>query len=420
MIPKATAAATEMYRGLPQLEPSLPSFYYYDPTHYEQELRAFWYANWIYACRADALDGPRSFRIFTIGSQEIVLLRDEMGQLQGFHNTCRHRGARLCNEAAGTLRANSIQCPYHRWAYGLDGELLGFPAIGTVSNLDKRDYPLYKVAVTEWCGSVFINLKGAESPPLGTALRPSANRLANWPLAELVVGHSHRMTLGCNWKVFWENFGECYHCPGVHPELSRLVPIYGRSIITPYDDPNWSAHRDDEDPRFRGGLREGAVTWSMDGQAHGATFAGLTPEERKAGQTYVTAWPTMFVVGHIDYARIVSLRPLGPESTELNAEWLFPRETLDRKGFDLANTVEFGRLVLDQDAAACELNQKGLRALPHRWGVLLPQEIGVFAFHEWIRSGLARAQEDPRGGGGRPAALVGSKNLPTLAPGLST
>ena len=151
-------------------------------------------------------------------------------------------------------------------------------------------------------------------------------------------------------------------------------------------------------------------------RSKGATFVGLTPEERKAGQTYITVWPTMFVVGHVDYVRIVSLRPLSPESTELSAEWLFPQETLDQKGFDLADTVDFGRLVLEQDAAACELNQKGLRALPHKWGVLLPQEIGVFAFHEWIRAGLSRAHETLRGGGGRSAALVTSKIPSKLVP----
>jgi Rieske 2Fe-2S family protein len=199
---KATTAAIEPYRGLRQLEPTLPSAYYYDPAHYEQELGAFWYANWLYICRADALNDPHSFRLFTIGSQKILVLRDEAGQLQAFHNTCRHRGSRLCNEAARILRANSIQCPYHQWAYSLRGELLGFPAIGKVGDLEKRDYRLYKVGVVEWGGSVFINLEGTDSPQLATALRPSPDRLANWPLAALVVGHSHRMTLACNWKVF--------------------------------------------------------------------------------------------------------------------------------------------------------------------------------------------------------------------------
>jgi glycine betaine catabolism A len=387
---RSDTAGAEAYRGLTELKQGLPSFYYYDALHHEHELHALWYANWLYVCRSDALNGARSFRTFTIGDQEILLLRDETSRLRAFHNTCRHRGSRLCGEVAGIMRGNSIQCPYHRWSYSLDGELLGFPSIARVEDFDKRDYGLYKVAVAEWGGFVFVNLRGTEAPPLDTALRAKAGRLDNWPLAELVVGHTHQMTLACNWKVFWENFSECYHCPGIHPELSRLVPIYGRSIMGPYEDPDWARHRDDEDPRFRGGLRPGAATWSMDGQVHGATFPGLTAEERKAGQTYMTAWPTMFVVGHVDYVRIVSLKPLGVELTEISAEWLFPRETLEQTGFDMANVVEFGHLVLEQDGAACTLNQKGLRAIAHKQGVLLPQEYAVFAFQEWVRAGLAQ------------------------------
>ena len=33
-------------------------------------------------------------------------------------------------------------------------------------------------------------------------------------------------TLACNWKLFWENYSECYHCPGVHPELCRVMQLY--------------------------------------------------------------------------------------------------------------------------------------------------------------------------------------------------
>ncbi len=381
-------ASVEAYRGLPQPEPTLPSACYYDRQHHDRELSAIWYKDWLYVCRADALDGPRSFRVFTIGNQEILVLRDEGHRLQAFHNTCRHRGSRLCTEPAGRLKTNAIQCPYHRWAYSLQGDLLGFPAIASVDDFNKTDYPLYRVGVTEWSACIFINVSGEEAPPFETALRPHAERLANWLLADLAIGHTHRMTLACNWKLFWENFSECYHCPGVHPELSRLVPIYGRSIISPYDDPDWQRHRDSSDPRHRGGLRQGAETWSMDGQVHGVTFPRLTEQERRAGQTYITAWPSMFVVGHVDYARVVSLRPLGPELIELTAEWLFPRETLAQPGFDLANVVDFGRLVLEQDGAACELNQAGLHALAHKQGVLLPQESGVFVFQQWVRERL--------------------------------
>ena len=134
--------------------------------------------------------------------------------------------------------------------------------------------------------------------------------------------------MNCNWKIFWENFNECLHCPGVHKHLSQLVPIYGRGLMARHDDPEWERHADNDAPEFSGGLRAGAETWSRDGQAHGPIFAGLSDSERAAGQTYATHLPSMFVVGHVDYVRTVRLAPLGPEQTELTAEWLFSPEAL--------------------------------------------------------------------------------------------
>jgi Rieske 2Fe-2S family protein len=379
---------SESYTGLKQLEEGLPSRFYYDPGQYERELQALWYRNWIYLCRAGTLAEKRSFRTFAIGSQSILVLRDELGTLRAFHNTCRHRGSALCAEKEGQFRGKHITCPYHGWTYDLQGRLAIVPALGMADDFDRRNFPLYDVAVMEWGGFVFVNLSGARTT-LEDALRPNSQRLANWPLATLEIGHVFRKTVACNWKVFWENFSECYHCPGIHPELSSLVPIYGRSIMNQYDDPDWTAHRDDPDPKFRGGLRDGAVTWSLDGQTRGAIFPGLTEEERRAGSRFVTAWPTMYVVGHVDYVRIVSMRPLGPEETELTAEWLFPPETLANPEFDLENAVGLGRRVVEQDGAACEMNQKGLRSLAHRQGVLMPQEYAVRAFQDWVRRGLA-------------------------------
>ncbi len=28
-----------------------------------------------------------------------------------------------------------------------------------------------------------------------------------------------------NWKLFFHNFSECYHCPTVHPLLNKLTPF---------------------------------------------------------------------------------------------------------------------------------------------------------------------------------------------------
>src|SRR5271170_1364204 len=114
-----TPAVADDWNGLRQLERALPSEYYYDPGHYEQELHKIWYRNWIYLCRENTLPDPLSYRTFTIGSQPILLLRDEHGEVRVFYNTCRHRGSMLCTEPEGRLRATVITCPYHSWTYDL-------------------------------------------------------------------------------------------------------------------------------------------------------------------------------------------------------------------------------------------------------------------------------------------------------------
>lgn len=112
--------------------------------------------------------------------------------------------------------------------------------------------------------------------------------------------------------------------------------------------------------------------------------------EREAGQTFVTLLPTMFVVAHVDYVRIVSLHPVGPERTALKAEWLFPAATLAAPGFDLGNVVNFAGLVMMQDGAACEMNQRGLHSERFERGTLMPQEFDVLRFQEWVRRALNR------------------------------
>jgi len=101
--------------------------------------------------------------------------------------------------------------------------------------------------------------------------------------------------------------------------------------------------------------------------------------------------PSMFIVGHIDYVRVVRLLPLGAERTELRVEYLFVPGTLESERFDLDNIVEFTNLVMSEDAAICELNQRGLRALPHARGVVMPEEYVIKQLHDWIKAELQRA-----------------------------
>jgi len=377
------------YNGLTTLTPGLPAEAYYDQRQYEREMSRIWQRNWVYVGRSTELPKPRSFVTFELGDQRVLLVRDEKGRLRGYYNTCRHRGAKLCTEAHGTLRSDAIICPYHAWTYGLDGALLRTTSKIVQEGFDPVDYPLYPIGVHEWRGFVYVAL--TDSPPdFASMWDVPLTQLDRWPLEDLVVGHVMHRTIACNWKIFWENYNECLHCPSVHPQLSSLVPIYGRGLLEERDDPQWQTHESSPDPRWKGGVREGARTWSLDGQATGRGFSGLSEEDLKLGYSYMTGMPSTLIAAHVDYVRVVRLLPLGPEQTDMRVEYLFPRETLEDETADIRNAVDFTNTVMAEDAAVCELTQGGLHSAPHSRGLIMPEEYMIRRFHEWIAAELAR------------------------------
>ncbi len=383
------------FNGLARAQPSLPATWYYDRDHFEQELKKIWTRNWVYLCRAQTLSDKRSFRTFRVAGQPILILRDRDGNLQGFFNTCRHRGSLLCTEERGTLNTSQITCPYHQWVYDMSGRLRGTGPMRKVDGFDRDDYPLLRVSVAEWGGFVFVNLD-AQAASFDALYGEETAFVGNWPLCDLRVGHNYTKTLNCNWKVFWENFNECLHCPNIHPELSDLVPIYGRAIMARRDDPNWRENAKDSAPHVSGGLREGAETWSMDGAAQGR-LPGVTDEDLVTGQRYVTVVPSVFIAHHADYVRSVKITPLTSTTMELSVDWLFHPDMMARPDFDMERITAFGKIVLDQDGAASELNQAGMVASGFKQGVLMQEEYEVFLFQDWVRDqmGVPRLGEAP-------------------------
>jgi glycine betaine catabolism A len=377
------------YAGLTTVADSLPAAHYFDPAQYALELNHIWYRNWIYVCRSSDVGAARDFRTLSVGEQTILAVRGEDGAARAFHNTCRHRGAALCRSSAGRFPPGGIVCPYHSWRYSVRGELLQTSSMSHGDDFDARDFRLHALPVTEWNGFVFASL-APHPPPFAASFDLPLERLDGWQLGALAVGHRLQKTIGCNWKVFWENYNECLHCPGVHPRLTRLVPLFGRALLEPHDDPRWRDHAQDQDPRYRGGLRSGAASWSTDGKAVGVPFPGLAAEDRDAGHVYMTALPSVFIVAHVDYVRVVRLRPLAPERTAMDIEFLFLPETLANPERDIMKAVEFTNIVMSEDAEICELNQRGLHALPFDHGVLMPEEYAVRQFQDWVRSELKR------------------------------
>lgn len=369
---------------LTETRDSLPSDWYYDADHYERELEAIWYRDWVCVGRAEEVPNAGDFVVRKIGTQSLIVTRDKDDGIRVFYNTCRHRGSVLCTKENGRFANGRIICPYHSWTYSLAGELVATP--GRIESDDFRlsDYSLYDVHVDHWGGFVFVNLSDEPEKSLKDFMAGEDERLANWPLEEMVSVHQEVKPLQCNWKLFWENFTECYHCPRHHPELCKIVPIYNKGLLSSYE-----ASGDPRDvDSIERGMGEGKFTWTIDGQIKLPLIEGLSDEDIEQGMVYASITASMFVVGHPDYVRSVRIYPTGAETTDLIVDWYLMPGTKEKHADKIEHMLELGRLVVEQDGALCELNQKGLKSRAHKHGVLVPQEYGVLDFHEWIRTCL--------------------------------
>jgi glycine betaine catabolism A len=359
----------------------LPAAAYYSPDWYAQEQRSLWLNNWVNLGRLNDLERG-TLRRENVAGASIILCRLASGEVTAYHNTCRHRGSELCtvdHQPLGKL----ITCPYHAWAYNAaNGKLVSVAHATPTSDFKKDEHSLFPVQVKIWSGFIFVKLSSDDrdlAPDLGL------DALRNWPMDDLVTGHRMVKDLACNWKVFWDNYNECLHCPGIHPELCDMVPVYKKGIMSASEAPDWQPG---SEPNSN--LKPGAQTWTMTGAACGPEFPNLTERERANGYNFVTLYPSMYVVAHVDYVRSVRLMPTGPDTMRLTAEWHFPRATLDQPGFDAAQVAAFAKIVMAQDGDAAEMNQRGMRSPAFSRGTLMPQEFDIYRFHNWVQDEMKR------------------------------
>lgn len=353
----------------------LPRAAYVDPAWFTREMETIFSRQWVMAGRLDDFPPGRMRRV-TVGHAPVVVARSAGGGLFAFHNSCPHRGSELCRaeeEALGKL----IRCPYHAFAFdAADGALVATGHAVPAADFDRGAHGLRPVASRVWNGFLFLNLAAS---PGDLSADVGLHTLDNWPMATLVTGHRWEAEIACNWKTFWENYSECLHCPGIHPELCDMVPVYAKGIMGASEALGWTP----EEPQ-RPNLRKGAASWTMTGEACGPVFPRLTEAERMAGYSFVTLWPSAYVVAHVDYVRSVRIVPVAPERTRLVAEWHFAPETLAQPDFRASDVAAFAMIVMEQDGAASEMNQRGMRSPAFRAARLMPEEYEIHRFHEWV------------------------------------
>jgi len=358
------------------VEKTLARESYIDRDIFIKERDILFYRQWATVGREEDVPNPGDYSLINFIGQSILLVRGDDNKIRAFYNVCRHRGSELIDSTSkdalcGHFRKN-IRCPYHSWSYKTDGSLNNTPHIDVS---DEGDLSLYSIALDCWAGFVFIKLHNEDGigllEQLESAMYSVPESIKRYELQNLVTGKTIRYDVKANWKVFFENYNECYHCGNIHPELCKLVPSFRSNGGDNLDWDKGVPHR------------PGANTFTLTGTSNRPPFPKLNQNEidNHFGQL---AYPNFGVSLSNDHASVYIIWPTGPETMIIENRFLFHPEAVAASDYDPSDAVDFWDMVNRQDWGVCERVQRGMHALPFKHGYYAPMEDVSLDMREYV------------------------------------
>ena len=364
---KALHMATFVKAAVPVDARTLARRYYTSSEIFALERERIFAQHWICVGREEQLFDAGSYFLAEVAAESLIVVRDASGEIHAHYNVCRHRGTRMCEEQSGRFKG-AIVCPYHAWTYGLDGHLRTARNMREVPDFQESDYPLRGAAVALWEGFIFVNL--AEQPePFGRALAPLMGHFRKWTIGALREARGMNYDLSCNWKLVFQNYSECYHCPLVHPQLERVSPSdSGRNDLI-------------EGPVLGGfmELRQPGGSMTMSGKTSRKRLPSIHRDDHDRVY-YYTVFPSMLLSLHPDYVMAHFVTPVGVDRTLIRCVWLFDPAEVAREGFDHGDAVEFWDMTNRQDWHVCELSHRGVASRAYTPGPYAQAEGILHAF----------------------------------------
>lgn len=356
------------------MEKTLHRDLYIESDWFAKEREHIFFGEWTCIGREEDWPEAGDYQAISVAGESLLTVRGEDGTLRAFFNVCRHRGCQLVDAVdpaaqKGRMRSN-IRCPYHSWTYRFDGSLYLTPHL----DVDKEQYHLHTVALESWGGFVFAKVSG-EGRTLAEQLGPIAQRVRRYPFADLRTAKSIEYEVDANWKVILENYNECYHCAGVHPELCKIVPEFRK---------NGGAGLD-----WEGGIpqKQGTDTFTMTGTTNRPSFPGLNEAERTRHFGELI-YPNLLMSMSRDHVAAFIVWPKGPEKTRIDCRFLFHPVAIDSPDFDPSDAADFWDLVNRQDWNICERVQRGMHSRPFDAGYYAPMEDMSLDIRQYVSSRL--------------------------------
>jgi Rieske 2Fe-2S family protein len=400
---------------------TIPAEYYLDAEIYNTDERHIAENLWLLADHVSRIPEPGDFFVFKYGiGDSAIVVRNESGDINAFHNVCRHRGSRLCRhdedrridddrlsvrQLQESGNAQVFRCPYHAWLYDLDGNLID--AYDTHDDFDMAENGLIACHMRVEEGHIFLNFSREKEPPSFDSVANSGLKDfgVRYSLADLKVGARQTYPIYANWKLAIENFLECYHCGASHKNLvtthnwdytltasqkrrrlAQMTAWLGREA----GEPQGIAGGYDGGTAFSGELNPNFLTGSLDGKPLAPFLPGITEWSHNT-DIVTTDWSTGYWQAYDDHVAVARFTPRGPELTDCEIFWLVHPDAVPGKDFDPEAVMALWDITIKEDIWIVENNHVGVKSGGYSAGRYSKDENGPMGFIKWYMDEVVKA-----------------------------